>query len=169
MKLLAFLLISSACFGMGSKKPKWYDGPADRKATMVGWIDHAIACMPAPSFKKEKVRIKYIPIKGIKKFSSGWAYQASDGAWVHGETFLNSQTQFDVKVATTPDGKWDKDANETEGHEIGHVVAYNQFLDGSHNRKWTKCFAGWMHKETFERIYDEKGNVVFDTSHKEGL
>ena len=165
MKYL-ILLLSLNSFGMGGSKPKWYDGPSERKSTMQGWINHAISCMPAPSFKKENVKIKYIPKKGEKRFSTCWAYKNSQNRWVCGETYLNSNTSFTVYVATTPDGQWDQDAHETEGHEIGHVIAYNQFGDSSHNSKWSKCFAGWNDKfyedEMLEAVYDENGDVIYD-------
>jgi len=169
LKLLLLLtsLSSISSFAMGSKKP-WYDGPKDRKPTMEGWINHSIDCMNAPGFKKDKVRIKYTPVKGVKKFSSGWAYQSeSGGAWVHGETYLDSRTNFRVKVATTPQGQFDRDANATEGHEVGHVVAWNQFGISSHDPKFKKCFEGWMDFEShdiMERVYLPDGTMMYDSS-----
>jgi hypothetical protein len=154
---------------MGSK-PSWYDGPSDRKPSVNGWINHAKNCMGAPNFKEKNIKFKYTPKVGEKKFSSGWAYKNSQGRWVHGETYLNSKTNFTVIVATTPQGVWDEDSNQTEGHEVGHVVGYNQFSEAAHPSKWRHCFAGWQDKLTddiYETVYGENGQVIHDSSYHE--
>ena len=164
--ILAFL-IPSLCFSFGSRR--WYDGPSERRSHIKGAAHHAANCMPAPKFNHKKIRLKYEPVRGEKKFSSGWAYRGHGGRWVHGEAFLNSKTNFLIKVATDPQGNFTIDSEHTERHELGHVVAWNQFRDSSHDPKYRRCFRGWsddgtLHHDIWETVYDETGAVIFDTS-----
>lgn len=170
MRYLILLLIPSLAFAFGSKKD-WYDGPKDRRSNIESAANHARNCMPAKNFKLKNNRIRYEPVRGTKKAGKGWAYKGHGGRWVHGETYFLSSSSFLVKVATDPSGNFNHHAGQVERHELGHVVAWNQFRDSSHDPKYRRCFTGWSdngtlhhHDEIWETVYDEEGLVIYDTS-----
>lgn len=146
---------------LGSPKP-WYQGPEERKSTVNGWMNYAMECMEAPRFDRKSITFKYQPVRGTKRYASGWAYIGEAGRYVHGETFLVSRDDFIVKVAVSPDGKWDDEAHGTEGHEIGHVIAYNQFREIGHPAKYRKCFKGWSDSGNFDVILEGHNHDHFD-------
>lgn len=171
MLLLATLSIHT--FALGSSKPKWYNGPSERKGDVHAWIENNKNCANLPDFNKDKIKMKLTMKPGTKQFSGGWAYQsAQDGRWVHGETYLHSRTNFTMLVATNPNGHYSNQTHGTLGHEMGHLMLYNKLAIANHDRRYRHCWVGWSDRlkqahdseSIFERIYDKDGEIIFDTS-----
>lgn len=147
--MITAILTLSLAFGSSKL---WYDGPGHRKNSVEGWVNYAKECMNAPGFKTKNVKLRYEGRAGTRKYSSGWAYQRDDGKWVHGETWPISRDDFVIYVATDPNGNWDDNSHQTEGHEVGHMIAYNQFSEIGHPAKYRKCFKGWSDDGRFHDL-----------------
>jgi len=153
---------------MGSKEPKWYQGPNQEKNKVLNSINYGIDCTKY-QYKKEKNTIILHYVNGEKKIGGKWAFtrkNRSIHAYAQGQL---GGDEYHIYLAKDPNKDCCAD-EEVLHHEIGHVILFDIPKLTGHPSQFKQCYFNWWAIDNHEShdIYhlfeDLDGNIISDYS-----